>query len=723
MDESLCGPNNSELRTKSFELRPMLLRRFLIITPAVITLVLLLSYFWVPTYEEQTKGNPERLIQFITASNGDAAILNPILSADSTSSQIESLVFEGLIDRDENLQFRGRVAESWRISEHAYFHVNADTPTRLWGFIDGPTLTRKLQDEFKKAGAAWSHIEAVELLPAQTISRQIEFNANGQTRAVTIKAQAPQQVRILLTRVDQKLFDKLGAILGRAYFQGFDPLAYIQGLPDLPDDFLTAAAAEMLPATAHNPIIDFYLRKGVKFHDGHELTAEDVKFTYEAIVNPANLSPRTPDYEPVKQVEVINPYRLRIIYKHLYSPALGTWAMGILPAHLLNAAALAREAEASGHDPLKFTPRQSKFNRRPIGCGPFKFEAWKSDQYIRLKRFDNYWEGPANYRQYVMRIIPDMLTQEMEFYAGTVDNYDVLPHQVERLKVDGRFQSFSGPMFGYSYIGYNMRRPPFDDPRVRRALGMAIDTQKIIKYVLYGQGEPITGPFAKQTDYYNHAIAPLPYDPQGALNLLAEAGWQRGDEGYLQKNGKRMAFTLITNNGNPLRKDILAIAQDAWRKIGIQVETDLLEWSVFINKRVNELDFDALVLGWSIGIQPDLYQIWHSSQSGKFQLNFVGFQDEEADDLILKIRREYDHGQQVAYCRRLHDIIARTQPYTFLYVARWTALLDRRIVRQVEMSEGKPQYEPIVPTRTGGYTFHFNQWIKLSRPPVFAARN
>jgi ABC-type transport system substrate-binding protein len=420
-------------------------------------------------------------------------------------------------------------------------------------------------------------------------------------------------------------------------------------------------------------------------------------------------------------VDVIDPLTVRIIYKRLYSPAFGTWGMGILPAHLLNDEALANEAAQTGQNPDKFTMRQSRFSRHPIGCGPFVFQEWKSDQYISMKRFEGYWEGAPNYQEFVMRIIPDPLTQEMEFYAGTVDDYSVQPHQVARLGQDDRYQNFSGTAFGYSYIGYNLRREPFNDARVRRALGMAIDSQKIIDYVLYGQGENITGPFVKQTDFYNQAIPPLPYDPEGALQLLKEVGWQRGSDGYLQKNGKRLAFTLITNNGNPLRKAILAIAQDAWKKIGIQVETDLLEWSVFIQKRVNQLDFDALILGWSMGIDPDLFQIWHSSQSGPFQLNFVGFSNPEADDLIIKIRQEYDHDRQVAFCHRLHEIIAAEQPYTFLYVSRWTALLDKRIVRTITGSDGKKSYKPIVPTKTGGYTFHFNQWIKLNQPPVFSA--
>ena len=114
----------------------MTVRRFLIIAPAVVSLVLMLSYFWVPTYEEQTRGNPDRLVQFITSSSGDAAMLNPILSADSASSQINGLVFEGLIDRDENLQFRGRVAHGWKIYEHAFFYVNNHTATARWGLID-----------------------------------------------------------------------------------------------------------------------------------------------------------------------------------------------------------------------------------------------------------------------------------------------------------------------------------------------------------------------------------------------------------------------------------------------------------------------------------------------------------------------------------------------------------------------------------------------------------
>jgi len=700
----------------------MTTRRALIIVPVIVVLFLLQSYFWVPTYEEQTRGNPDRLKQYITATIGDASLLNPILTADSASSQIESMVFEGLIDRDDQLLYRGRVARDWQITEVAYFYINHARTHPTGGEADGKSILAWLQQQQSAGAPELKSVTAMDLLPAQVLRTTRQFTIDGTKQTVRITAKAPARIQLTLDQVDQDFFTRLQALLGKDYFATFDAAHRVTTEPVLPAEDHQALAREMLPATEHNPVIVFRLRPGIRFHDGHELDAEDVKFTYQAIVNPRNLSPRIPDYEPVKSVSVLDPLTVKITYKRLYSPALGTWGMGILPQHRLNDDALAAEARATGKDPATFTLRQSRFNREPIGSGPFVFKEWKSDHYIRLERFEQYWEGPPNYHTYIMRIIPDPLTQEMEFYAGTVDNYAVVPHQVERLRADDRFQQFSGTSFGYSYIAYNMRREPFDDPRVRRALGMAIDTGKIIRYVMYGQAESITGPFVKQTDFYNRDIRPLPYDPKGALKLLAEAGWHRNAAGWLEKNGRRMQFTLITNNGNNLRKAILAIAQDAWKRIGIDVSTDLIEWSVFIQKRVNQLDFDTLVLGWSMGIDPDLYQIWHSSQTGPFQLNFVGFADREADELILKIRREYDHNRQVAYCHRLHEIIAAAQPYTFLYVGRWTALLDKRIVRQIATKHGEMVYKPIVPTKTGNYAYHFNQWIKRPQQPTLTDR-
>ncbi len=681
--------------------------------------------------EIRVKDTPKRLRQYISASRADASILNPILAADSASSDINGMVFEGLIDLDQDLRYRGRLATSWEIHEEAFFYVNEKSLVPGMGKQTADEVVRLLRkaktQELKgkaELKASLENIKEISLIPAKefVVKRHDRSTEAGKAKSeIKIRVRAPDRIKLILHKVDQDLFTNLSTILGEDYFSSFPAENYLgileadnqQSKIQSPKSVLAPYAKWILPATEHNPVLVFHLRPNVKFHDGHVFDANDVKFTFEAIMNPKNLSPRITDYEPVKRVDVVDPLTVRIAYKRLYSPALGTWTMGILPEHVLNDRALRDEAIRLGEDPEKFSLRQSGFNRHPIGCGPFVFREWIPDLRIILDRFNDYWEGPPNFKQYVYRIIPDLLTQEMEFYAGAIDSYGVQPHQVQYLKNDPDYQSFSGLSFGYTYIGYNMRREPLNDARVRRALGMAIDVNKIIKYVLSGQGERITGPFVKQTDYYNHHIEPIPYDPQGALKLLEKAGWQRNKEGWLEKDGERLQFTLITNRGNNVRKAVLAIAQDSWRQIGIDVRTDILEWSVFIQEYVNKGDFDALILGWAIGIEPDLYQIWHSSQTNPHQLNFVGFNNKEADDLIMKIRREYDYDRRVAYCRRLHEIIATEQPYTFLYVGKWTALLDKRIVIKETDSQSNDLYKKITPTKTGTFTFHFNKWIKL----------
>ncbi len=703
------------------------MRRILIGVPILFIAFLIQSYFWVPTYEEQTRGNPRRLVEYIEASGGDAQILNPILSSDTTSSSIEEKVFEGLIDYDENLRYRGRLANRWDIYEEAFFYVNREVPIPGLGQTDAEGVAqflREAQDRRKNrddpVSKSVAGIEKIEVMPPRTFETSREEEIDGETIHARIHVSAPPRMRLVLKEVDQTLFENLSTLLGRDYFSSFDGAPLIEVHPERLRDRTRDYATELLPATEHNPVIVFHLRSDVPFHDGHIFNAEDVKFTYEAIMDSRNLSPRVADYEPVKAVEVLDPLTVRIVYKRLFSPALGTWFMGVLPSHRMNDQALREEGLRRGMDPKTFSLRQSELSRNPVGCGPFRFRGWKSDQYIVLEKFDDYWEGPPNYEKYTLRIIPDILTQEMEFYAGTVDSYGVQPHQVKRLGKDPAYQNFSGVALSYAYIGYNMRREPFKDLRVRKALGMVIDVDRIIEYVLYGQGEKITGPLPKQTDFYNHDVPPLPYDPEGALALLAEAGWRKGEDGWLEKDGNRLQFTLITNQGNNIRKAILSIAQDSWRKLGIDVRTDVLEWAVFIQERVDKHDFDAVVLGWTTPIEPDLYQVWHSSQSGPNQLNFVAFENREADDLIVKIRQEYDHDRKVGYCHRLHEVIADEHPYTFLYVGRWTAVLDKRIVIKDVSPDGTVAYRRITPTKTGSYTFHLNRWIKLPQAPTFA---
>ncbi|MEE8494026.1 MAG: ABC transporter substrate-binding protein, partial [Nitrospirales bacterium] len=490
----------------------MVLKRLLILAPVVLILFLLQSYFWVPTYEKQATGNPDRLVTYIEGSSGDAKILNPILNADTASSSIVGQVFDGLLDLDEGLKLRTRLATEWTVTEEAYLVVNPNARFPDGAFVTGRTLVKRIRHALSRhtlSGLAET-VRTVRLLPASERKEAVvvPMNREGE-RPVTIEVEArvsvPERVAFSLSRVDQDLFDKLEPVIGKGYAAGFPYEQFISFPGNHPPEVIAtirSTFAELLPVAEHNPVILFNLRRGVRFHDGHEFDAQDVKFTYDAIMNPKNLSPRTSDFEPIKTVETPDDHTVRLIYKRLYSPAVNAWTMGILPEHLLNAHALAREMDErrlSQTARTAFGMRDSRFNRRPIGTGPFRFVEWQTDEFIHLKRNDDYWEGPPEYQHYYMRIIPDILTQEVEFHAGAVDYYATMPHQVARYKKDPTYQSFSSLGFGYSYIGYNNRKPLFSNPKIRKALGMAINVDEFITYILYGEGKRITGPYPENT--------------------------------------------------------------------------------------------------------------------------------------------------------------------------------------------------------------------------------
>jgi len=674
--------------------------------PLVVVAILFQSYLWVPTYARQTVGNPERLVRYIDAGIGDAAILNPILNADSASANIVSRCFDGLLDYDEELHLRGRLATAWEIHERAAFPL-ADG-------VDPAAVARRVRARLGDV------MTAIRVEPPRRVEATLKLGAKGKPVAVSVAR--PAYLHLTLTEVVPDLFDRLAEVVAATRLPEAVRRGRISAPAGVAEADLSPHFDALLPLAVEQPVIDFHLRHGVLFHDGHPFSANDVLFTWRAIMDPVNLSPRASDFEPIEAIEVVDPYQVRVVYKRLFSPAITAWTIGILPEHLLNRAALEAEARAKGltGDKLAhFGMRDSAFNRHPIGAGAFRFVSWSSDEEIVLARFDDYWEGPAEYRDYVYRVLPDVFIQELEFRAGTIDSYGAEPHQVARYKKDPRYQPFSRLGSGYTYIGYNLRQPMFQDVRVRRALGMAVDVEQIIRYLLYGEGERVTGPYPRTTPWYDRSVKPLPYDPAAAARLLDEAGWHLGADGIRAKEGSRLAFTLITNHGNAQRKAIGTIVQDQWRKIGVDCSFQLFEWAVFLKDFINPGRFDACILGWSMGRDFDLYQLWHSSQTHPQQLNFVGYANPKADRLIEELRRTYDEATQTRLARRLHRVIAADAPYTFLFAPRGTTVLDKRIVVVRHNPDGSERYERIRPTKSGEIGFYFNRWRKLPEAPVF----
>ncbi len=420
---------------------------------------------------------------------------------------------------------------------------------------------------------------------------------------------------------------------------------------------LTGDLAERWEVSEDGLEITFHLRKNVRWHDGYPFTSEDVLFTYQKLIDPKVPTPYSGDFERVKDVEIVDSHTVKVTYKEPFSPGLASWGMAVMPKHLLE------------NEDLTNTP----FSRNPIGTGPYRFKEWKTAQYVELEVNPDYFEGRPYIDGYLDRVIPDQSTLFLELRVEGVDSLNLTPLQYQRQTGSPFFketyQRFRYPSFSYAYIGYNLADPRFKDLRVRKALTMGLNRQAIIDGILFGLGRESTGPFVPTSWAYNPKVSPLPYDPDEAKRLLAEAGWEDHDgDGWLDKEGERFEFTLITNQGNEQRKMIAELAQRQWEKLGIRVKIWIIEWTAFISQFIDQKKFEAFILGWGLGRDPDLYDIWHSSKTRAGEFNFIQYHNEAVDQLIEEGRRTFDQEKRKAIYHRLHWMIYEDQPCTFLYV-------------------------------------------------------
>jgi peptide/nickel transport system substrate-binding protein len=425
-----------------------------------------------------------------------------------------------------------------------------------------------------------------------------------------------------------------------------------------PDLSIVGDLAESWDISEDGLTITFHLRKGVYWTDGVEFTADDVMFGYKTIIDENTPTPYKEDFLQVKKAEVVDRYTFRVTYKEPFAPALASWGnLPILPKHLLE-----------GKDITK-----TDFGRHPIGMGPFVFQKWEPGQRIVLKANENYFEGRPYLDYYIYRIIPDQATMFMELQAGGVDMMGLTPIQYKRQTntrfFKENFQKFRYPTFVYTYLGFNLKHPFFKDKRVRKAISYAIDKQEIVDVVLFGLGTVATGPYVPNTWPYNPNVERYDYNPAKARQLLKEAGWVDSDgDGVLDKEGTPFEFTILTNMGNSLRERTATIIQWRLKQIGIKVHIRLIEWATFINEFIDKRRFEAVILGWSIGLDPDQYDIWHSSKTGEKEFNFVSYNNPEVDRLLEIGRRTFDIEKRKKAYYRIQEILADDAPYVFLYV-------------------------------------------------------
>jgi len=401
--------------------------------------------------------------------------------------------------------------------------------------------------------------------------------------------------------------------------------------------------------------ITFHLRHGVKWHDGADFTSRDVLYTYRATVDPKTPTAYSEDFKQVKTAEAVDPYTFRVTYGKPFAPALASWGMPVLPAHLLE-----------GKDITK-----SPLTRHPVGTGPYIFKEWIPGTKVTLESNPDYWEGRPYISRYVYRIIPDASTMYMELKGGGIDEMNLSPVQYQRqtnsADFRARFNKYRYPAFAYTYLGYNLRLPLFQDRRVRQAMTSAINKEEIIQGVLFGMGQIAHGPYKPGTWAAKPQLADPVYDPARAKALLKEAGWLPGTDGILVKDGKRFSFTILTNQ-NDQRMKCAQIIQQRLKVVGIDVKIRVMEWASFVTNYIDTGKFEAVILGWTVSQDPDIFDVWHSSKTGPKELNFIHFKNAEVDRLLDEGRSTFDIEKRKACYWKIQDILAQEQPYTFLYV-------------------------------------------------------
>jgi peptide/nickel transport system substrate-binding protein len=273
----------------------------------------------------------------------------------------------------------------------------------------------------------------------------------------------------------------------------------------------------------------------------------------------------------------------------------------------------------------------------------------------------------------------------MELKSGNLDQIGLSPqqylYQTAGQDWAANYRKFQYVASAYTYMGFNLKSRLFSDVRVRRAINHALDKDEIVRGVLSGLGQPANGPYKPGTWAYNKAIPANEYDPVKARTLLAEAGWtRRTPDGPLQDaDGRSFAFTILTNQGNSQRIKTSIIVQSRLAALGIKVEIRTVEWAAFVKEFVDKGRFDAIIIGWSIVQDPDIYDVWHSSKAVPGGLNFVGYKNPELDELLERGRRLLDQKKRKPIYDRIQEILHDDQPYCFLYVPKALPMVHARV--------------------------------------------
>lgn len=430
--------------------------------------------------------------------------------------------------------------------------------------------------------------------------------------------------------------------------------------------------------------ITFRLRDDASFSDGVPLTADDVAFTFAFIMNEAIAAPRDRAYlEKVEAVTAIGPHEVEFRFREPYFNSLQlAGAMQVLARHF--------------YEPYLERPEDFNQSRGLLfGSGPYRLpdpRGWTPDQgRVELERNPRYW-GPvqAPFNRVMWRVIENDAARLTTFRNGEIDVYGASPREYQRLRDDGDLRArthhfeYMAPTAGYNYIGWNQERngqpTRFVDRRVRQAMTYLTDQARIIDEIMLGYAEAAVSPFSPRSPQHDPVIVPRQFDVSKALALLKEAGFEdRGGDGVLRgPDGEPFDFELVFFQDNEDTRRIVLFLRDLYARVGIVLRPKPTEWSVMLDL-LNRKDFDAITLGWTSGVEVDVFQMFHSAQTLAGGDNFINYRNPEFDRLVDQARAEVDEDKRMPLWHAAERILYEDQPYTFLMRRQTLAFIDHRL--------------------------------------------
>lgn len=407
----------------------------------------------------------------------------------------------------------------------------------------------------------------------------------------------------------------------------------------------------------------FKLRDGVKWHDGAPFTAEDVKFTFDAIVDPKVHSYLKSNLAGVTGTEVVDATTVRIRLSEPIAsfPEILGYLNFIVPKHLLQPQDL-NKPEA--------------FMRAPVGTGPFRFKEAQAGSYVIVEANPSYFLGRPHLDSIVFKVMPDINTQVSQLLTGELDYAGLTPATAAPLRNNPRVSLSTADVPMYLYLALWNKHPVFADRRIRQAVACAIDRPAILKNVYRGSGAKIAvGPvYPVLKEYYTADVQRYDFNPDRAKALLREAGWTSGPNGVLQKDGKQFEFELLVDRGNPVREQIAIMIQQMLKSIGMAPRLTMQEFAQ-VGRRTQTGQFDAVVHWWVTPPTPDVSSYFAcNARSNKW-----GSCNPALDRLLQQGRETMEPERRKEIYRQVQAIIAEDQPTVFLFHESEVRALSKRV--------------------------------------------